>query len=92
MPRYSSLPSSGYSSGLSARPSSGNSTKVQAKISRCRRQWVAPAMIASRDSLAPCMKNSRPMARLVIQAKATAPWPLAGRTVASSTTPIRIWV
>ncbi|ERO65218.1 hypothetical protein P308_20145 [Pseudomonas piscis] len=86
------MPTMGESSGLSARPSSGNSTNVRPKTSKCRRQWPAPAMIASRESLAPWRKNSRPMARLVSQAKPVATWPLAGRKLASKTTPIRVRV
>ncbi|MNC44858.1 hypothetical protein D3C75_937820 [compost metagenome] len=81
------MPTSGTNSGLKARPSNGNSTKVQENTSKCRRQCPAPAMIASRDSLAPCRKNSRPMARLVSQPKYTAPSPEQGSTVAISTTP-----
>lgn len=59
--------------------------KVLANTSRCRRQWVAPATIAWRDSLAPCRKNSRPMARLVIQPKATATVPWQGSRLATVT-------
>src|SRR5690606_13021350 len=40
------------------RPTSGNSTKVQARIKPCRRQWVIPATTDWRDSLAPWKKNS----------------------------------
>ena len=34
-------------------PNSGNSAKVIASVAVCSRQFAAPAMIASRDSLAP---------------------------------------
>jgi len=49
---------SGASNGLSAMPSSGNIRNVQASTSACSRQCVKPATIASRESFAPCMKNS----------------------------------
>ncbi len=88
MPRYSSGVTIGDSAGFSARPSSGNITKVQANTSRCRRQWVMPAMIAWRDSLAPWRKNSRPMPMLVTHSKTTAVWPLQGRKVARRTVAI----
>ncbi len=71
------------------RPSTGNRTKVEAATSRCRRQWPMPAMIASRDSLAPCRKNNRVMAALVIQPNTTAPSPRQGRTLAKATVPTR---
>src|SRR5690554_4908546 len=89
MPRYSSCPISGARIGLSSSPSTGNRMKVQENTSRCSRQWVAPAQIASRDSLAPCMKNSRPIARLVIQPKTTAVWPCTGSTLAVAMAPTR---
>ncbi|MNU79748.1 hypothetical protein D3C71_693650 [compost metagenome] len=92
MPMYRSAPIIGDSTGLSARPISGNSTKVRLNTSKCRRQWPAPAMIDSRDSLAPCRKNSSAMAALVNQPKPTATCPLAGSKLASSTTPIRVRV
>ena len=57
-PRYSSGVSSQPSSGLNSSPNSGNSTKVQARMVRCRRQCSTPATIDSRDSRAPCRKNS----------------------------------
>ena len=92
MPMYSSLPINGDSTGLSARPSNGNSTKVRLNTSKCKRQWPAPATMALRDSLAPCRKNSSAMARLVTQPNATAVWPLAGSSEARITVAIRVRV
>ncbi len=68
-----------------ARPSAGNSTKVEAAASRCSRQWLMPATIASRDSLAPCRKNKRVMAALVTQPITTAPSPRQGTRLARAT-------
>ncbi|MNE45373.1 hypothetical protein D3C80_1396540 [compost metagenome] len=86
-PRYSSSPTSGRNNGLNSMPSNGNITKVQANTSRCRRQCPAPAATASRDNLAPCKKNSRPMARLVSPPNTTAPLPSQGNRVAMRMTP-----
>ena len=52
-PRYISGVTSGESTGLSAQPSSGNSTKVLMKIQMCSRQCPMPARMAWRESLAP---------------------------------------
>src|SRR5208337_1358655 len=49
-------------SGRSARPASGNRTKVAVKITRCSRQCEAPATTAPRESRAPCKKNNNPIA------------------------------
>ena len=59
-------------SSLAARPRTGKRTKVEARITRCRRQWVIPAITASRDSLAPCRKNSSAMTSLVTSARPSA--------------------
>ncbi|MNP77268.1 hypothetical protein D3C76_1746610 [compost metagenome] len=48
--------------------------------------------MASRDSLAPCRKNSRAMAMSVIHSKAVATWPCAGNRVAVATTASRVRV
>ena len=47
-----------------ARPNRGNRRKVQPMISACSRQCVMPAMTASRDSRAPCRKNSSAIATM----------------------------
>ncbi len=52
-----------------------------------QRQWVRPPITASRDSRAPCRKNTRPMAILVAQSKTGAAAPLAGRIEAATTMP-----
>src|SRR5699024_10108299 len=52
----------GASTGLSSKPSSGKAKKVNRKISKCRRQWVMPAITASRGNLAPCRKNNKAIA------------------------------
>ena len=76
------------STGPSASPSSGNSAKVNTNTSRCRRQCIAPSMIARRDSRAPCRKKSSAMPAWVSPSKRTANAPCAGRTVASTTTAV----
>src|SRR5450830_1545874 len=86
-PRYRSGVTSGCNSGRRAQPSSGNSTKVLATTTRCRRQWLMPASTASRESLAPCRKNSRLTAATVSHSKPWATWPEAGSTLASTTGP-----
>ena len=73
-------------------PSSGNATKVQASTSRCRRQWVRPAMIASRGRRAPCRKNSHAIATIENQSKAIATSPRHGRMMATTTVAIRLRV
>jgi hypothetical protein len=62
---------------------------VLASTSRCRRQCVAPATIASRDSLAPCRKNSSPTAMLVSQLNGVEASPCTGRRLARITVPTR---
>src|SRR5271167_49885 len=64
----------------SARPASGNRTKLAAKITRCSRQCEAPATMAARDSRAPCEKNNSPIAAEVRAAKSWAPAPWQGNT------------
>ncbi|CAJ3473162.1 Uncharacterised protein [Burkholderia pseudomallei] len=86
-PAYSAGVTSGVSTGLSARPSSGNSANVLSSTSACSRQCVAPATIASRESFAPCRKNSRPTAMSVAQLNACAASPRHGRKLASTTVP-----
>ncbi len=68
-----------------ARPRMGNRTKVEARTVRCSRQWPMPCSTASRDSLAPCRKNSSTMAALVMTPNTTAPGPRAGSTLARIT-------
>ncbi|MCY1215860.1 hypothetical protein D9M72_277160 [compost metagenome] len=85
-PVYSCGVTSGPSTGRSASPSTGNRMKVQANTSRCSRQCVMPARIASRDSLAPCRKNSSPIATVVRPSKKCATRPLAGSRLARVTT------
>jgi hypothetical protein len=41
--------------------------------------------MASRDSLAPCRKNSRPIAKVVMLPNTSAVWPWQGSTLASAT-------
>ena len=84
-PIYSSGVTSGESTGLSAQPSNGNSKKVLASTSRCRRQWLKPARIASRESLAPCRKNSRLMAATVSASNRWAIAPDTGNRLARVT-------
>ena len=68
-------------------PASGNSTKVAASTIRCSRQCPAPAKIASRDSLAPCRKNSSTMPASAAQLMKPAKPPRAGNSEASNTVP-----
>ena len=70
-----------------SRPRTGNSAKVEARMTRCRRQLVIPAMTASRDSLAPCRKKSRAITSLVISDRSVAAAPRTGSTLASATMP-----
>ena len=49
-PMYISGVTRGSSTGRSAQPSRGKSTKVAAKMVRCRRQWPMPAKMASRET------------------------------------------
>ncbi|MNT58641.1 hypothetical protein D3C72_1960910 [compost metagenome] len=92
MPMYRSGVRKVSASGRSARPRSGNRTKVLASTSKCKRQCMAPATTASRDSLAPCRKNRAPMATVVMLPKTTAVWPVQGRKVASATVTSRAMV
>ncbi|MCW0417071.1 hypothetical protein NB689_002825 [Xanthomonas sacchari] len=84
-PMYRSGVSSQCDSGLNSRPSSGNRMKVAAKMVRCRRQCNAPATMASRDSRAPCRKNSAAIARSVTTSITDAARPCTGSSEASST-------
>ena len=88
-PRYRSAVTSGANTGLSASPSIGNRIKVLANTSKCNRQWVAPATMAWRESLAPCRKNSRPMATPVRVSKKGAIVPRTGQPLASVTVATR---
>lgn len=72
-----------------ASPSSGNSAKVLRNTSRCSFQWLMPATIASRDSLAPCIKNSSAMAAVVRCSKKVFQMPSQGNSEATITTKIR---
>lgn len=85
MPSASCVPTMPVTSDRVSVPSSGNSTKVHASTSRCRRQLVRPAITASRDSLAPCRKNSNAIARLVTISNTPAAWPRHGSSVARIT-------
>ena len=79
-PRYSSGVTSGSSTGLSARPSSGNIRKVAEKIVRCSFQCVRPAMMASPGQPRPMqeeMQQAHP-AMLVIHPNTTTPLPVGG--------------
>src|SRR5258706_4080105 len=84
-PVYSAGVTSGASTGLSARPSSGNSTNVLSRTTRCRRQCVAPATIAPRGNLAPCRKNSRLIEMFAIKLTVTAVCPRQGSRLAAIT-------
>jgi len=75
-----------------ARPSSGNRMKVEASVSRCRRGCFSPDRAASRESLAPCRKNSSEMAALLAMCMKCSKLPVAGKKVASSTVPMSNWV
>ena len=63
----------------------GNSTKVVPAIAACSRQLVMPATTASRDSRAPCRKNSAAMANMPTAWQMAALLPSQGSTVASNT-------
>src|SRR5450830_382909 len=86
MPRYKSGVMSNNNAGLSNRPSKGNTANVHTSTVRCKRQCTIPAITAWRESLAPCMKNSRPIMRVVSQSKTTAVEPVQGRKLAVRTT------
>lgn len=89
-----------YSSGLTSIgahqansiPSAGKMMKVLNITHRCSRQLLLPARMASRDSLAPCMKNSRAMAAMVRTLSQPTNSPRAGRKEASSTVAISVRV
>ena len=66
-----------------------NAKKVASSTTRCSRQWLIPAITASRDSLAPCRKKSRAMASLVAQPNTAVAAPCAGISEATITVPIR---
>src|SRR5271166_1657355 len=72
-------------SAVSAVPTTGNSAKVVATIAACSFQFVMPAKTASRDSRAPCRKNSDAMAITPRMWKISALVPWQGNTVATVT-------
>ena len=74
----------------SAKPNKGNNTNVLANTNKCKRQCPMPCLIASRDNLAPCMKNSKAIAAVVKYSKPTFTSPCTGNTLASTITPINI--
>ena len=77
-------------SSLTARPIAGNHTKVEASTNMCSRQLPMPWTIASRDSLAPCRKNSSPIATSATTSNTDAARPRAGSSEAIATTTIRL--
>jgi len=70
-----------------AKPSSGNRTNVVDVMPMWRRQFFMPAAMASRESRAPCRKNSDIMASTASASKAWATPPRQGRRLAATTTP-----
>ncbi|MOA03634.1 hypothetical protein D3C78_1231510 [compost metagenome] len=91
-PMYRSGVSKGSSTGRKAQPTTGKTTKVMAVTSRCSRQWLMPAQIAGRESLAPCRKNRKKITPTVISSRGRTKLPWTGRTLASNTVPISIKV
>src|SRR5579859_3006660 len=89
MPVASGLDSTESGKACTARPSAGNSRKVEPSTKRCNRQWPRPAVIASRDKLTPCRKNSAATAILVAVPKISADFPCTGTRLASTTVPIK---
>ena len=85
-PTYSSGVTSGSNTGRNTQPSNGNNTNVAPTTTRCSRQCDNPALMASRESLAPCRKNSSAMAATVTPSITRATAPEAGNTLASVTT------
>ncbi|MNV55868.1 hypothetical protein D3C71_1481190 [compost metagenome] len=77
---------------LNSTPSAGKIMKVLNITHRCSRQLLLPARMASRDSLAPCRKNSRAMAAMVSAFSQPTNSPRAGRNEASSTVAINVRV
>src|ERR1700722_10101331 len=69
------------------RPITGKSTNVVAATAACRRQCVMPRTTESRDSLAPCRKNSATMAAMPAICTASAAAPRQGSRLAARTTP-----
>src|SRR5690554_6254812 len=92
IPIHNSSPKTGRISGCNDSINSGNKIKVQANTNKCKRQCITPAIMAWRDNLAPCKKNSKAMAKLVSHWKKVAPMPCAGIKVAANTTAIKIKV
>src|SRR5580698_6475258 len=70
-------------------PNIGNRTKVLERTVRCSRQLVSPDTTASRDSFAPCRKNSRAIARSVSHSKTCAAPPRHGSRLAVITVAIK---
>ena len=72
---------------VAARPSSGKSTKVAARITRCRlTQWVMPAATTeSPRQLRFAQLNSRAMTSLVTSPRSVAKMPCTGRKLATPT-------
>lgn len=73
-------------------PRTGKTTNVLHITHRCKRQWLPPAIMASRESFAPCIKNSRAMAAVVKPSKKGTKPPSAGKKDASKTTVISVIV
>ena len=73
-------------------PRTGNRMKVLHITHRCSRQWLPPAIMASRESFAPCIKNSSAIAAVVKPSKNGTKSPLAGKKEASKTTVISVSV
>ena len=61
---------------------------MDASTIACSRQLPIPATIASRDSLAPCRKNSSAIAASASIPNAVAHRPVAGSSDAAATVPI----
>ena len=82
----------GVSSGrcATAIPSSGNSAKVVANTARCSRQLRSPCTIASRDSRAPCRKNSSTIPASAAHPNHVAARPTGGSSEARRTVPSSI--
>ncbi len=74
-----------WDTALRPRPTAGNKTKVVPRARAWIRQALSPPRIASRDSLAPCRKNSSAMAASVMIPMIRAPSPWQGSTLASTT-------
>src|SRR5699024_7639085 len=81
IPTHSSSPNSGRNTGCKDSIKTGNKIKVQANTKICKRQCMMPAIIARRDSFAPCKKNSKAMAKLGSHLKKPTQAQWAGRKV-----------